>query len=158
MKKSGIVLVVILLLMCSLVSCSKFEYNTTILKKGFTFNSEWIENNYTQGSYQSEYNNELPESRIYVIKHQDDVSEVFTEFPQIDFATEMVIVYCYTTTSIREQKLVDVSFENDVLNIEFDVVKGKLGAGDATAPQTRTCVIRLDKVEANKIIITYNGQ
>jgi hypothetical protein len=83
---------------------------------------------------------------------------VFVEFSQIDFDAEMVIVYCYTTTSIREQKLVDVSFENNVLNIEFDIVKGKFGAGDATAPQTRTCVIRLDKVEADDIIITYNGQ
>ena len=158
MKKSGIVFVAILFLMCSLVSCSKFEYNTTILKEGFAFSNEWIENNYTQGSYQSEYNNELPESRIYVIKHQDDVSKVFAKFPQIDFDAEMVIVYCYTTTYIREQKLVGVSFENDVLNIEFDIVKGKSGAGDATVPQTRTCVIRLDKVEANEIIITYNGQ
>lgn len=95
---------------------------------------------------------------MYVIKLQDDVNEVFTEFPQIDFDAEMVIVYCYTTTSIREQKLNSVSFENGVLNIEFDVVKGKAGAGGATVPQTRTCIIQMDKVEANEIIITYNGQ
>lgn len=158
MKKMFTVLVAISLLVCSLASCSNFEYNATILKEGFTFDKEWLANNYTQGSYQSEYNNELPESRMYVIKHQDDVSEVFSEFPQIDFDAEMVIVYCYTTTSIREQKLDSVSIENGVLSIGFDVVKGKAGTGDATAPQTRTCVIHLDKVDANEIVITYNGQ
>ena len=158
MKKIFTVLVSILLLICSFASCSKIEYNATILKEGFTFNKEWLENNYTRGSYQSEYNSELPESRTYVINHQDDADEIFSEFPQIDFDTEMVILYCYTTIYVREQKLNSVSFENGVLNIEFNVVKGKIGIADATAPQTRTCIIRLDKVEATEIIITYNGQ
>ena len=158
MKKMCTVLASILLLVCSLVSCSNFEHNANILKEGFIFNKEWLESNYTQGSYQSEYNNDLPKSRIYVIKHQDDVSKVFYDFPQIDFDTEMVIVYCYTTTSIREQKLNSVCTENGVLSIGFDVVKGKVGIGDATSPQTRTCVIRLDKVDVNEIVITYNGQ
>ena len=70
----------------------------------------------------------------------------------------MVIVYCYTTIYVREQKLEKVSFDNNVLSLEFDVVDGKPGTGDATAPQTRTCVICLDKVVATKVKITYNGQ
>ena len=45
-----------------------------------------------------------------------------------------------------------------IFTIEFDLVDGKPGTGDATAPQTRTCVICLDKVVATEVKITYNGQ
>ena len=76
----------------------------------------------------------------------------------VDFDKEMVIIYCYTTIYVREQKLENVSFENNILTIEFDVVDGKPGTGDATAPQTRTCVICLDKVVTTEVKITYNGQ
>lgn len=121
--------------------------NTVILKDGFTFKGSWIDSN-----------NELDESKTLVIESQEALDEIFTEFKEIDFEKEMVIVYCYTTIYVREQKLEKVSFDNNVLSIEFDVVDGKPGTGDATAPQTRTCVICLDKVAATEVKITYNGQ
>ena len=92
------------------------------------------------------------------IDYSKNSYEVFTDFKEIDFDKEMVIVYCYTTIYVREQKLEKVSFDNNILSIEFDVVDGKPGTGDATAPQTRTCVICLDKVAATEVKVTYNGQ
>ena len=42
MKKIvSLILALITLLFC-LVGCSKFEYNTVILKDGFTFKKSWI--------------------------------------------------------------------------------------------------------------------
>ena len=147
MKKAlSLVLALITLLFC-FVGCSKFEYNTVILKDGFTFNESWLDSN-----------NELTESKTFVIESQEALDEIFTDFKEIDFDKEMVIVYCYTTIYVREQKLEKVSLDNGVLSIEFDVVDGKPGTGDATAPQTRTCVICLDKVVATEVKITYNGQ
>ena len=118
-----------------------------ILKDGFAFKESWIDSN-----------NELTESKTFVVESQEALNEIFTEFKDVNFDKEMVIVYCYTTIYIREQKLEKVSFDNNVLSIEFDVVDGKPGTGDATAPQTRTCVICLDKVAATEVKITYNGQ
>lgn len=147
MKKTlSLVLALITLLFC-LVSCTKFEYNAVILKDGFTFNETWLDSN-----------NELAESKTFVIESQEALDEIFTDFKEVDFDKEMVIVYCYTTIYVREQKLEKVSLDNGVLSIEFDVVDGKPGTGDATAPQTRTCVICLDKVAATEVKITYNGQ
>ena len=155
MKKICMACASILILASLLIGCARIEYNATILKDGFAFNLEWYENNYTKHSLQSEYNNDLPESRTYVINNQEDLNEVFASFPQIDFDTEMVIVYFYTTTCNRKQKLDNVSFDNGVLNIEFSNVKAWPGVGDATSPQTRTCVIRMDKIEATDINVTY---
>ena len=145
-KLIALALSIVTLLFC-FVSCTKFEYNAVILKDGFTFNETWLNSN-----------NELAESKTYVIESQDALNEIFANFKELDFDKEMVIVYCYTTIYVREQKLEKVSFENNILTIEFDVVDGKPGTGDATAPQTRTCVICLDKVVATKVKITYNGQ
>ena len=147
MKKIlALVLASITLLFC-FVGCSKIEYNAAILKGSFTFNESWLDSN-----------NELTESKTFVVESQEALNEIFTEFKDVNFDKEMVIVYCYTTIYIREQKLEKVSFDNNVLSIEFDVVDGKPGTGDATAPQTRTCVICLDKVAATEVKITYNGQ
>ena len=147
MKKTlSLVITLITLLFC-FVGCSKFEYNAVILKDGFTFNESWLDSN-----------NELTESKTFVIESQEALDEIFTEFKDVNFDKEMVIVYCYTTIYIREQKLEKVSFDNNILSIEFDVVDGKPGTGDATAPQTRTCVICLDKVAATEVKVTYNGQ
>ena len=121
--------------------------DAVILKDGFTFKESWIDSN-----------NELTESKTFVVESQEALNEIFTEFKDVNLDKEMVIVYCYTTIYIREQKLEKVSFDNNVLSIEFDVVDGKPGTGDATAPQTRTCVICLDKVAATEVKVTYNGQ
>ena len=121
--------------------------DAVILKDGFTFKESWIDSN-----------NELTESKTFVVESQEALNEIFTEFKDVNFDKEMVIVYCYTTIYIREHKLEKVSFDNNILSIEFDVVDGKPGTGDATAPQTRTCVICLDKVAATEVKVTYNGQ
>lgn len=147
MKKAISLLLTITTLLFCFIGCSRFEYNTVILKDGFTFNKAWLESN-----------NDLSESKTFIIEDQNMLDEIFSDFKDVDFEKEMVIVYYYTTIYIREQKLEKVSLENGVLNIEFDVVKGKPGTGDATAPQTRTCVICLDKVTATEVRITYNGQ
>lgn len=158
MKKIIILFMSFLMMVCFFIGCSKMEYNAVILKEGFTFHQSWVESNYTQGSYQSEYNNELPGSRTFIIDNQETLDEIFAEFKEMDFEKEMVVVYCYTTIYVREQKLEKVSFEKGVLSVEFDVVRGKIGAGDATAPQTRTCVLCLDKLETTEVNIAYNGQ
>ena len=51
-----------------------------------------------------------------------------------------------------------VVLDGAVLNVEFNVVKGKIGHADASAPQRRMLVIKLDKLDITETNITYNGQ
>ncbi len=161
MKKVFAVFISLLLIICSFASCSRVECNAVILQEGFLCHEKWLENNQTLGSLQGgthEYDDSLPESRTYIIQNQAQLEEIFSDFPEIDFDKETVLVYCYTTVYLRKQRLEKVSLENDVLTVAFDVVRGKLGHADAAAPHTRLCVIRLDKVDVTEVNITYNGQ
>ena len=158
MKRYSLYLASLLLIVCSLISCSSAQYNASIIKSGVTYNEAWLAQNYTRGSHQSGYDASLPESRTYIIKNQNELDEVFSVCPKIDFDKQILIVYCYTTTYVREQKLEKFFYENGVLSIDFGVVKGKIGVGDATAPGTRICIISLDKLDISSVVIKYTGQ
>lgn len=134
-------------LLCCFVGCSKFEYNAAILEDGYTFDVAWLNDNI-----------ELDNSKTFVVESQEELDEIFSAFEKIDFDKKMIVVHYYTTIYVRERKLEKVSLDDGVLSIEFNVVDGKPGTGDATAPQTRMCVFCLDKVEATKVKVTYNGQ
>ena len=86
------------------------------------------------------------------------MTKFFSEFPEIDFEKEMVLVYCYRTIYIRKQVLEKVALDESVLNVEFNIVKGKIGHADASAPQRRMLVVKLDKLDITEVNITYNGQ
>ena len=70
----------------------------------------------------------------------------------------MVLVYCYRTVYVRKQVLEKVVLDENVLNVEFNVVSGKLGHADASAPHRRIFVVKLDKLDLTKVEIIYNGQ
>ncbi len=146
------------LIVCSFASCSRIDNNAKILQEGVKCREEWLENNYTRGSYQSDFNNDLPESRTHLIQTQAELDEIFSDFPKINFDKEMVLVYCYTTVYIRDQKLEQATIDNGVLTVKFNVVRGKLGYADAASPHTRICVIRLRKIGITEANITYVGQ
>lgn len=161
MKKVVTVFISLLLIICFFTGCLYIECNAVILQEGFSYRETWLESNQTRGSLQrgkQEYDDSLPKSRTYIIQNQARLEEIFSEFPEIDFDKETVLVYCYTTIYLRKQKLEEVSLKNAVLTVSFDVVRGKLGHADAAAPHTRLCIIRLDKIDVTKVNITYNGQ
>jgi len=172
MKKTlSLVLALITLLFC-FVGCSKIEYNATIIKNGISFNADWLSANLTYGAYypNPDYNPDdeesepalidrtSPKSRTYIIKEKTVLDEIFENFPDIDFAKEMVIVYCFTTIYDRERVLESVKMdENNILNIEFKS-KDNNGRGDASMPGTAILTIRLDRLDITEANITYNGQ
>lgn len=147
MKKAVLSAFALTAVIACLFGCAKIEFNAVILKDGYSLSSAWLDSR-----------TELIEDETYVITDSDALEEIFTDFEEIDFEKRMVVVYCYTTIFIREQKLERVSLDDGVLSIEFDVVKGKLGTADATAPQTRVCVICLDNVALTDVKVKYNGQ
>lgn len=155
----------VLLMLCvsiSLVGCKRIDHNAVIITDGITYQEEWLANNHVYGAYgengEEKYDENTPKSRTYIIKTQTELNEVFSEFPEIDFEKEMIIVYCYRTVYIRKQVLEKVVLDGNVLNVEFNVVHGKLGHADASAPSRRMLVLKLDKLDITEANITYNGQ
>ena len=158
----GLACLLILCMSVSLVGCGKIDHNAIIIADGITYQEEWLDNNHVYGAYgengEENYDENTPKSRTYLIKNQDELDEVFSEFPEIDFENEMLIVYCYRTIYIRKQVLEKVVLDRNVLNVEFNVVKGKIGHADASAPSRRMLVVKLDKLDIAEVNVTYNGQ
>ena len=162
-KKLLIIGLAVLLMLCmgiSLVGCKQIDHNATIITDGITYQEKWLEENQVYGAYaengEEKYDNNTPKSRTYIIKTQTELDEVFSEFPEIDFENEMLIVYCYRTIYIRKQVLEKVVFDGTLLNVEFNVVRCKLGHADSSAPRRRMLVLKLDKLDITEANITYN--
>ena len=154
-----------LLMLCmgiSLVGCGKIDHNAIIIADGITYQEEWLDNNHVYGAYdengEENYDENTPKSRTYILKNQDELDEVFSEFSEIDFEKEMVLVYCYRTIYVRKQVLEKVVFDGNVLKIEFNVVRGKIGHADAAAPHRRMLAVKLDKLDITEAKIQYKGQ
>lgn len=165
MKKLLSLVLAVLLMLCvsiSLVGCKKIDHNAVIITDGIRYQEEWLKENHVYGAYdengEEKYDENTPKSRTYLIKNQDELDEVFSEFPEIDFENEMLIVYCYRTIYIRKQVLEKVVLDGTILNVEFNVVKGKMGHADASVPSRRMLVLKLDKLDITEVNITYNGQ
>ena len=112
MKKLFATLSAVLLMLCmsiSLVGCKKIDHNAVIITDVIRYQEEWLKDNHVYGAYdengEENYDENTPKSRTYLIKNQDEHDEVFSEFPEIDFENEMLIVYCYRTIYIRKQVL-----------------------------------------------------
>lgn len=155
----------VLLMLCvsiSLVGCKKIDHNAVIITDGIRYQEEWLKENHVYGAYdengEENYDENTPKSRTHLIKTQTELDEVFLEFPEINFEKEMIIVYCYRTVYGRKQALEKVVLNGIILNVEFNVVKGKMGHADASAPSRRMLVLKLDKLDITEVNITYNGQ
>ena len=163
-KRLFIVSFTILLTLCmsiSLSGCHKIKFNAVIIKDGIVYQTEWLENNYTFGAGLDNaygYDNTSPKSRTYIVKSSNELDDIFETFPAIDFKKEMVLIYCYTSIYAREHVLEKVSLKDNVLNVEFNVVKGKIGRADACAPHRRILSVKLDKLDITDAKVTYNGQ
>ena len=158
----GLAVLLIFSMSISLAGCKQIDHNAVIITEGITYQEEWLANNHIYGAYgengEENYDENTPKSRTYILKNQDELDEVFSEFSEIDFEKEMVLVYCYRTIYIRKQVLEKVVLDGTILNVEFNVVKGKMGHADASAPSRRMLVLKLDKLDITEVNITYNGQ
>ena len=161
MKKTLVVLLSICMLCCALSGCNRIEYNARILTGGYSVDPEWMDLHTTNGAYQFDNMDHVqdgPESYTYLITDQEALKEIFDEFPNVPLTDNMVLVHCYTTVYVRDQVLKKVALEDGVLEIEFDVVNGKLGHADAAAPHTRMLVVIMDRISCDRVNVTYLGQ
>ncbi len=96
----------------------------------------------------------FPTRRIHVIKDKETYDNVFIENLtqlEVDFSEQMILVYHFWDYNRRENYLVDVLIENNVLLIVCE--QEDLGdALDACQPYQRCYVLTMDKVEVDEIV------
>jgi len=95
-----------------------------------------------------------PEFRTFIITEKAQLDEIFSVCPDIDFDNEMVVIYAFTGIYGRERKITSIILDNKNLKIEFKYVEGKPGYKDASMPQTRFLVIKMDKLDIDAVKFT----
>jgi len=93
--------------------------------------------------------------RAFIITEKAQMDEIFSVYPAIDFEKDMVVMYAYTCIYMgRELKITSVTLDNKNLKIDFKIVAGKPGYKDASMPQTRFLVLRMDKLDIDTVEFT----
>ncbi len=170
MKKVLIIYIIIYIVLLFGCACKKEvtnEYNVKILKNtDYTFNKDFLANNKTYGAIDeindcTYYDDSFPKELIIKIRSEDELNKIFDEFIDVDFNSEMVVLYGFTTTGhpeeygekyiITEARLVD-----DLLKITCEIRKKyknsrDLYVPDASIPDTKWIVFKMNIVEFSKI-------
>ena len=148
----------------TLYGCSRDEYNTLIINDNASniINKNFYDQNYTYGAY---YENGIaledpsfPPSRVFVITTQDQLDQIMAQNSdlEVDFASEMLIVYTYTSDYVRKLTIGDISVENQKLSIILSMAKASHGVGDSTQPFQRYVVLKMKKLEIVTAEVTIN--
>ncbi len=172
MKKVLIYIIacIALLFGCSCKENVTNEYNVKILKNtDYTFNKDFLANNKTCGAIDviNEYtyyiyDDSFPKELIIKIRSEEELNKAFDDFIDVDFNSEMVVLYGFTTAAhpeklgekyyiITEARLVD-----DSLKITCEIRKKyknsrDLYVPDASIPDTKWIVFKMNIVEFSKI-------
>ena len=97
-----------------------------------------------------------PRTRTVYVTNQEECNEVFSTLKNVDFNTQMVVIFLYTSTSGRKRIVKNVYVDEEgFLNIEFDIVDGKPGYNDASMPKTIAIALRMKNVWKDKVKFTY---
>ena len=161
-KKILILGVLLIMSMGIFAGCGGNKYNAVVLSEGFSFKPEFLSNNRTLGArYLNENWDEetdewddkyitdetSPEYRVFIVKNQIELDNIFGSFVQVDFGKEMILLYCYTDIYSRPQLIDKVNHSGTTLEIEFSLKKPKTGVGDASMPGCKQLVIKMNALE-----------
>ena len=144
----GLVLIMIFGL---LTGCSNIKYNAQF----FDSATDWIKEDFINDNLVGySENGTYPTERVFVVKNQEEYDEIFIESIDdfdIDFDTQMLVIYTFETIYHRNNDLVSLEVNEDVLNITYKMEK-KSGVGDASQPYQRWFVVRLDKLDVDSVV------
>ncbi len=144
----GLMLIMIFSL---LTGCSNVKYNAHL----FDSATDWIKEDFISDNpvgYLEDVS--YPTERVFVVKNREEYDKIFIESIDnfdVDFSTQMLIVYTFGTIYHRNNNLVSLEVKEDVLNITYKMDK-KSGVGDASQPYQRWFVVRLDKLDVDSVV------
>lgn len=97
--------------------------------------------------------------RIFVIASSEEYNAVFSENAKInvDFSKEMLIVYTFTAHYTREIRIKGISVKDNECTLNLKMIKPFTffwGMGDACRPYQRYVVVKMNKVDVEKVNVT----
>jgi len=144
--------VCILVLLCAFTGCGATKgeemlpFNAKAIGSPLVFREDFLKANRTYGAYWDEGEDRTsPKFRTFIITEKFRLDEIFSVCPEIDFENEMVVMYAYTHIYGRERIITSIILDNKNLKIEFKIAENE--KNDASVPQTRFLVIKLDKLD-----------
>ena len=189
MKRKIVLLVIALSFIFSSCAPRTVKYNINVLYQNHTLNTEqgfgwdyfvnfqegFIENN----RLDTEYNNPdyiegvssiedmylyfpgEPKERIFVVRNEEEFSEIFTHEPTgVDFEKDVLIVYLHIAYYVYDVYITKVNLVDNTLEIEFNYKNTSTSCGScitveaATAPHLRVDVFILDNIEFDDVVIS----
>jgi len=130
--------------------CFKDEFIKQNMIKGISYIvGEKIEDGNKQYEYLKDEN--APISRAFIVNEQVTYDEIFSESQQIDFEKETYVIYLFPSTTSREQFITDIKLNGETLTVSFATKKAENGHKDSHEPLTRYLVVKMTKLEINKV-------
>ena len=98
------------------------------------------------------YDESSPSSRVFIITDEDEYNGIFTDSPlDVDFETEMVILYIFSNTSPRDYKLKRIELKDKTLTVEMRLEWKWKDVDDTVMPYQRCVAIEMNKAEINEV-------
>ena len=112
---------------------------------GLYFNGEYIETDET-----------YPMEKIFIIDNQTEFDTIFNVFPPgVNFEKDIILLWVFTNITMRPVVIERVKLENERLNIGLKYVRlappGKPNEPNATVPQMRWFVIKMEKLDIDTV-------
>ncbi len=150
----------LLLLLQMLVGCTGRPYHAEL----YDLAAEWIQEDFAAEHPvrcwgNSEEADPHPKTRVFLVKDREQYEAIFREDAdgvRVDFNSQMLVVYTFSTVYHRENKLTDLTLQDGVLTVTYRMeTPNKLfgvGVGDASQPYQRWFVVKLDRLEVDTVI------
>lgn len=165
MKKITIGMIFILCL-SFLIGCSTNPYNAEVKNDIKSFmNDEFLNNNRVRGAYylnedyvegESDvvdkyiYDDQSPETITLILSDEEGFNAVLIDYPdEIDFTSQMVILYIFPDVSSNDYKLDKVELSEMQLSIQLKLTNSH--NKDATMPYQRCLMVVMDTKEVSSV-------
>ncbi len=167
MKNKVFSLMILMIFICILSSCSVYKYNAKIYNQAKEWISEdFLKENRVHGYYENEnyiegesdpttewiYEKNMPSKRTFIITEQYEFDKIFTKYEEtIDFEKEMVILYIFSDDSPRDYHLKKIIYENQELTVHIKLQHINSKIMDSVWTYQRCLMIKMDKLEADSV-------
>ena len=152
----------VLMIFNLLVGCSSSKYNAELYDTA----TDWINEEFASGNIvrrlgDSEDKDPHPKTLTFIVENQEVYDKIFNDNADqldIDFDTQMLVVYTFSTVYHRDNKITSMDIDNGVLTIIYKMDSNRSVIGfnraDASLPYQRWFVVKLDKQEINSVVFT----
>lgn len=154
MKK--ILLVFILLLNFTLISCKSNRYNVLIDNDAKSYlTTEFLDENKVKGIYykneedEYDYLEEGPNDILIVVDNKEHLNDITNNYnKEIDFEKKVVLIYIFSDIyPSRDYYYRASTLTDNKITIDIKIKSAKRGVGDAAMPGQRVLIITLDKID-----------